>query len=61
MPTGAQPVPVTPNKKRIVDNSEFFYNGWDKEGGDGSGGQQGATSEDMCPELRKGELSGNLL
>jgi hypothetical protein len=60
MPTGAQPVPVNPDGKRIVDDWEFFYNGWD-EGGDGNGGREGATSEDMFPESRKGELDGNLL
>ncbi len=61
MPTGAQPVPVNLDGKRIVEDWEFFfYNGWDK-GVDGNGGRQDATSEDMFPELRKGELDGNLL
>jgi hypothetical protein len=56
MPMGAQSVPINPDEKHIVDNWEFFYNEWDKEGGDGNGGQQGATSEDMFLELRKGDL-----
>jgi hypothetical protein len=60
MPTGAQPIPVNLDGKRIVEDWEIFYNGWD-EGVDGNGGQQGATSEDMFPESRKGELNGTLL
>jgi hypothetical protein len=61
MPTGAQPVPINPDGKRIVDDWEFFYNGWEEEGDDGNGGRHGATSEDMFPESRKGELDGDLL
>jgi hypothetical protein len=60
MSTGAQPVPVNPDGKHTGDDWEFFYNGWD-EGADGDGGQQGATSEDMFPESRKGELDSDLL
>jgi hypothetical protein len=58
----AQPVPINPDGKRIVDDWKFFYNGWEEEGDDGNdGGRHRATSEDIFPESRKGELDGNLL
>jgi hypothetical protein len=62
LPTGAQPVPANPEGKRIIDDWEFHYKGWDADdNSDRNLGQEGATSEDMFPESRKGELDGDLL
>ena len=60
MPTGAQPVHINPEGKRIVGDWEFHYQGWEDEA-EGNSGRQGATSDDMFPDSRKGELDGGLL
>jgi hypothetical protein len=62
LPTGAQPVPANAEGKRIVDDWEFHYKGWDADAGNSDNfGRAGATGEDMFPESRKGQLDGELL
>lgn len=65
LPTGAQPVPANSEGKRIVEDWEFHYKGWeaeaDEEGNSDSFGRAGATGDDMFPDSRKGQLDAVLL
>ena len=58
LPTGARPVPLNEENKRIIGDWEFHYNGWNSEN---EFSRSDASSNDMFPENRKGCLDAELL
>ena len=61
LPTGAKPVPVNAEGKRIVDGWEFHYDKWISEAAANEKNRSGATSTAPFPESRKGRLDYDLL
>jgi hypothetical protein len=62
LPTGARPVPVDPQGKRVVDGWEFHYEKWNSpDQGSSTGSRSGATSTNPFPDNRKGRLDYQLL
>jgi hypothetical protein len=60
LPTGARPVPVDPQGKRVVDGWEFHYQKWNQHSAS-AGSRSGATSTNPFPDSRKGRLDYELL
>jgi hypothetical protein len=64
LPTGARPVPVDGQGKRVVDGWEFHYDKWNSDETSEAPNfknRSGATSTDPFPDNRKGRLDYELL
>jgi hypothetical protein len=61
LPTGARPVPVGSEGKRVVDGWEFHYEKWASPETTNNKKRSGATSTSPFPETRKGRLDYDLL
>jgi hypothetical protein len=65
LPTGARPMPVNPEGKRVVNGWEFHYEKWNSpdQASDTPNfkSQSGATSTNPFPDNRKGRLDYELL
>ena len=58
LPTGAVPVPLNEEGKRVVNGWELHYNGWTNPG---TQHRRGATTSNMFPEEMKGCLDADVL
>lgn len=58
LPTGAVPVPLNAEGKRVVNGWELHYNGWTNHG---TQHRRGATTSNMFPEEMKGCLDADIL
>ncbi len=58
LPTGAVPVPINKDGKRVINGWEFFYNGWTNPG---TQHRRCATTANMFPKEMEGSLDGNIL
>jgi hypothetical protein len=63
LPTGARPVPVNQQGKRVVDGWEFHYEKWESDLALGATNKNrsGTTSTNPFPDNRKGRLDYDLL
>ena len=59
LPTGCSVVPPNKEGKRLANGWEFFYNGWKSK--KKSGARDGATPDNLFPEVRASSLDGEVL